>query len=368
MKKKLVAIAIAMSCGTAYAGPTELSYDEMDVITAGSSNHGSGSSSTAASGGAIVGNNSQADIVLTGAVEVESEAQSGAHALNLVNSSESTVANGVNIWDGAQAEPADVVQSNSITQEQRRVGSLPIYNRPEANIDESSSSVGSSSGSSNLAISDTQMNTHSTLTTQSTTNNGSVDTKNEIIGQTVQGGRGLSASGTADVHIDAGAVEAEIQGEIFEGGPQASFTLSIDMPTLDVSVDGSGCAVLGGSCTSEGTSSRSDSEDIDTSTMYTETSSSTSNENWNDNREKSVRSAFEMYDAQAEYIVVDGSSVNSTSDYSVRLSGSAQSDMKALNAVNAAGSSVANGVNISRTSGGGANLVLSQTNVISHSR
>lgn len=366
MKKKLVAIAIAMSCGAAYAGPTELSYDEMDVITAGTSNHGG--SSTAASGGAIVGNNSQADIVLTGAVEVGSEAQSGARALNLVNSSESTVANGVNIWNGSQTEPADVVQSNSITQEQRRVGSLPIYNRPEANTDETHSSVGSSSGTSSLAIVDDQKNTHSTLTTQNTTNNGEVDTVTEVIGQKIQSGRGLSASGKAEVHIDAGAVELTATGELFGGGPTATITLGIDLPTLDAAVDGSGCAVLGGSCTSEGTSSRSDSEVTDTSTLYTETSSSSSDESWNNNGSKSVRSAFEMYDAQAEYIVVDGSSVNSTSDYSVRLSGSAQSNMRALNAVNAAGSSVANGVNISRTSGGGATLMLSQTNVISHSR
>ena len=367
MKKKLMAIAIAMSCGgAAYAGPTELSFDEMDVITAGSNNHGK--PTTAASGGAIVGNNSQADIVLTGAVEVGSEAQSGARALNLVNSSESTVANGVNIWDGSQTEPADVMQSNSITQEQRRVGSLPIYNRAGANTDETHSSVGSSSGTSDLAISDTQMDTHSTLTTQNTTNKGEVDTVTEVVGQKIQSGRGLSASGTADLHIDAGDVSVVAEGELFDGGPAASITVAITLPTLDVSLDGSGCAVLGGSCTSEGTSSRSDSENTDTSTFRTETASSTSDESWNNSGEKSVRSAFEMYDAQAEYIVVDGSSVNSTSDYSVRLSGSAQSDMRALNAVNAAGSSVANGVNISRTSGGGASLMLSQTNVISHSR
>lgn len=56
------------------------------------------------------------------------------------------------------------------------------------------------------------------------------------------------------------------------------------------------------------------------------------------------------------------------------LSGSAQSNAKAINIVNSSGSAVANGVNISRTNAGdlsvqGGNIItLTQNNVISHSR
>ena len=85
---------------------------------------------------------------------------------------------------------------------------------------------------------------------------------------------------------------------------------------------------------------------------------------------ENVRSPFEIEDAQAEYIVVDDSKIDVETNYGITLAGSAQSNLRALNAVNAAGSAVANGVNISRTPTvtGGQVMALSQQNVIRHSR
>jgi hypothetical protein len=81
------------------------------------------------------------------------------------------------------------------------------------------------------------------------------------------------------------------------------------------------------------------------------------------------RSPFELSNAQAEYIVVDDSSLTVNTTFNLTLSGSAQSNVSGMNVVNATGSAVANGVNVARTSQlMGGEMVLSQVNVISHSR
>jgi len=78
----------------------------------------------------------------------------------------------------------------------------------------------------------------------------------------------------------------------------------------------------------------------------------------------------EFKDAQAEYIVVDDSSLTVDTSFTLALMGSAQSNIKGMNVVNATGSAVADGVNIARTSGlaNGGVMNLTQSNVINHSR
>jgi hypothetical protein len=96
---------------------------------------------------------------------------------------------------------------------------------------------------------------------------------------------------------------------------------------------------------------------------------SVGNSEFVDNYTEQYRSPFELNHAQAEYIVVDDSSLTVNTTFNLSLSGSAQSNVSGMNVVNATGSAVADGVNIARTSQlmGGA-MALSQVNVISHSR
>jgi hypothetical protein len=142
------------------------------------------------------------------------------------------------------------------------------------------------------------------------------------------------------------------------------------LPELTLEVNGSGCAVAMGSCDAEGTADLSTSEILDQSVMDTEVSSSVGNSEFTESVTETYRSPFEVTNAQAEYIVVDDSSLTVDTSFTLSLSGSAQSSVQAMNVVNAAGSAVADGINIARTSGLGSEgaMSLQQTNVISHSR
>jgi hypothetical protein len=70
--------------------------------------------------------------------------------------------------------------------------------------------------------------------------------------------------------------------------------------------------------------------------------------------------------AAANAIALDGSTATSSTEESVELSDSAESNAKAINIVNAAGSLVANGVNIARSTNLN-NLTLTQVNAIAQS-
>ena len=140
----------------AYSQPVALDDMVLHQVTAGSEN-----TVLEGSGGAVVGNSSTASIHSVGSVVIEGEAQSSAQSLNLVNSSESTVANGLNIWDGQIAGSAElqaetdtsnfvVNQSNEVNQEQRRSAAVPEYSRPEANTYEQIDNSGSSSSQVSL--------------------------------------------------------------------------------------------------------------------------------------------------------------------------------------------------------------------------
>ncbi len=84
---------------------------------------------------------------------------------------------------------------------------------------------------------------------------------------------------------------------------------------------------------------------------------------------KISRSPFELESAKAEYIVIDASSLELDSEVWLELSDSAQKDIKGMNIVNAIGSNVANGTNISRTArfeGYRSKLILNQFNTVHH--
>jgi hypothetical protein len=82
---------------------------------------------------------------------------------------------------------------------------------------------------------------------------------------------------------------------------------------------------------------------------------------------KDIEGAVDIGSATATNVAVDGSSVNSTTNYSVTLAGSAEANAKALNIVNAAGGMVANGINIAHTTNLTTIPTLTQVNSISQS-
>ncbi|MGH8308213.1 MAG: hypothetical protein ACRETX_00295 [Steroidobacteraceae bacterium] len=371
-RKIAIAIALALASSAAIAGPTELTDQALDAITAG------GDESVQGSGGAVVGNNSEAVLVLTGTLDLSGEAQSGARALNVVNSSESTVANGVNVWDGTLPEGAeqgatgtfDVTQENYVQQEQRRVALLPRYERSDFNESSTWTEDSSSASATTLLTSTETLDVETTESTRDLTFSGTVDSVSEVVGQTIQGGRGIAGAGDLEVNFDGGDIVFLATAAAGDGVLEGEISLTIALPALDINFAGGGCAVQMGSCTGEGNLIESDSTLIDNSVIETIESSEESTESFVGDGTRELRSPFVLADAQAEYIVVDDSTIDVESNYGVALTGTAQADLRALNAVNAAGSAVANAVNISRTPSltATASLSLVQSNVINHSR
>jgi len=351
MKYTFVVVAgLTLFCHTpGFAAPIMLGDGQLDHITAGATDYSALDPS--AGGGAIVGNGAKANLTLGGDVEVRGSAQTGATALNLTNSSDSAVANGVNIWDGrtsglAGAESANlsVNQVNEIAQTQwgmsnRGTASVPLYDRPQANV------------------------TETTATTRATTSKGEVDTKLVILGNEIKAGEGVAIAGNADLNIDAGSVSFKPSFKTtIEGGSglsigggyigsgsisakttiESAIDLTWNLPTASLRVDAAGCYAVAGSCKAEGT--------------VTETKATSS----------TVRSPFQLVNAKAEYIVVDDAELTVKASNAVHLADGAQSNVRVMNLVNAAGSAVANGVNVSRTSFTG--MTLNQHNYIVQTR
>lgn len=385
MKKHLMlagASAFSILAAGAQAAPAALSLDQMEEVTAGNAGD------TIASGGAIVGNDSAAAITSSGEVEISDGVQAGARALNLVNASESTVANGVNVFDGNIEQSADfgqgtqfnVTQRNQISQEQRRVASAPFYERADANVDRSTTDSGTSNAALSLSkVKDITDVTSSSLS-KSNTSEGSIEALSTLLGQNVQAGRGISGAGELDVHFDGGSVDFNVAGGVSLGGedsPQlnGSVGLKIELPEFTIAMQGAGCAVQNGSCSASGTFAETQEELQDRSTFHSLDRSESSSAEWDRTLDETIRAPFTLTDAQAEYIVVDDSEVTVQSAYRVALSGGTQANLEAMNVVNAAGSAVANGVNVARQNSanlavaGGAPIVnLVQTNIINHSR
>ncbi len=382
-----LALAALLLAGTAMAAPQELSADQLEWITAGTD------SNPPPNGGAIVGNGSSAELKSAGEVIIDN-AQSDVRALNIVNSSESTVANGVNIFSSQALVDGDIVlpdavdnavgsynieQVNTVTQDQRRLSSLPDYQRG-ANTYSDYAESGTYNSTGSDAEYDQLTDVESTLILDEKTTKGSV-TAND--GPTL----GISAHLNDETFIDvefnypAGGGGDKIGG-VFNGGLDYELdtggitiaadtiipiTVTLEMPSMTLNVDAMGCLAFNGSCEIDGTRTEKTENISDHSTLYTRDEAYTSDKTWDNSGSESVQAAFELQDAQAEYIVVDHSSINIDAAYLVDLSGGAQSGLRAMNAVNAAGSAVANGVNVSVAAGGGIQT-LSQINTISHSR
>ncbi len=368
--------------GAAVAAPQALSDGALDGITAGTANAGS------ASGGAIVAHGSDATLTSTGAVELEGEAQSGAKGLNIVNSIESTVANGVNVWNGniggegsfADGANFQVDQYNEVAQEQRRQASLDYYRRSEGNLYETGTEDSTRSTTSDVTRNTQNLDVTRETSTLSLTSDSSVDTVQKVIGQELQGGVGIAGSG--DLHYKVEGFEVNymaealggIDGDLVDLNGEVRITLDIELRPISIDFNGSICGVKIGSCDAIGSLDEFDETVVDKSVLVDFAEFLTEDETSSSTYTRDFRGPVKLEDAQAEYIVVDESNLTVNSSNVISLTGSAQSNLSGMNVVNAAGSAVANAVNIARTRsadlnvGSGRLLNLTQRNVIIHNR
>lgn len=102
-----------------------------------------------------------------------------------------------------------------------------------------------------------------------------------------------------------------------------------------------------------------------TATLATTSSDSSSTHDVDTNHTiATTQGAMTIASATGENIVVDGSSLTMTKNYSVTLAGSAEQNATGINLVNAAGSMVSNGVNVARTTNMNSTPTLNQVNSV----
>ena len=323
--------------------------------------------STLPLGGSIVADGSQMTDNHDGHVSLAGSAEANAESLNLVNAADSSIANGVNVWGGQlagqnAATKLNVDQSNVVVQNEQRTASLPSYVRGE-NSDVHTTFVGSDNSATQSTFAHNIDHLNTTDVGRDLSTSGNVDTKSTIAGQSFQGGSGFSGSGDVNFSLDAGSVHfgasANLAG-VLSGG----LSVDVTLPTLTADFHGSICAVMMGSCASSGSvtdtssTTKKDTDSTDKSSSSSDTGSS------NLRVASTIFAPLEINDARAENVVVDGSTLSSTKDYSVALSGTTQQNASALNLINASGSLLANAVNVSRTPTVGPNLTLSQVNFV----
>lgn len=368
--------------------PTTLDNHDLKEVTAGTA-------ATGADGGVVVGNGSEVAVHRETAVNLSGDVQIEARGLNLVNSTGSMVANGVNVWDGSGFNAAvEVNQLNSIEQEQRRSAAVNGYHRVGADTLARTNRSESESH-------DIQRNVfHSVadLFQEERVNNrvsaGEVDTGIKLnagdqLNLEANVGSGVAAAGQLEAHYDGGEAQialaagggisatAGIGIEGFAGidvgiNTEANLSIMADirMPEMDIAFNGGGCGVVLGSCSSNGSTEESVSTLIDHSTLDTFEEHSIGHSSYAQSAIDEYRSAFTLDHAQAEYIVVDHAILLVDDDQSLNLSGDAQSNVRGMNVVNAVGSAVANAANVARNAqmDNSGRLTLNQTILIHHSR
>lgn len=364
-----IGMVLIMAAGMAMSQMQPLSDEQLDVITAGSAAGIEGTTNHAA-GGFAVANASTARVDQQNEMRLESDAQANAEAVNVVNAADALVAQGLNVWGGdfqsAEALDATVEQSNLVVQtEVTRSATVAGYRR-DANQFETS----------------TLNSTVATLDTIDLVSDVMVDTTHQILGQSVNVGLGVGLAGRVGVDLDAASIGFEMAAEsqlatnvdvngtinlprpfgamqangnldstITNGG---SVTLNVDTPPVTIDGIGSVCYTKLGICEA----SADDNSTYQSETTHAETMS------------HEVQGAVALDGASAEYVIIDDSSLELVSGQTLTLASGAQSGLSAVNAVNAVGSMVANGVNVSRTevqAGGTLPASLSQRNVVMQS-
>ena len=331
----LVGALVLAHGGQAFGQSRPLTDVQMARITAGHTEAGGERRS-----GVIVGNSSTATLRPTAIIDLKGSAQQGSRALNMVNSAQSSVANGINVWDGRLAGMAaeaqfNVGQANLVFQDQRRSSHLGEWKLEGINLDESFQQTRSITSQAQVVPA--------------------------FLLTTIPIGVGFAGAGTFTADIGAGAVSIDsvisttvttteescvFFGTICHTDTESetrteTATGSVSLPPISMQVvDGSACLVVFGTCS------------------ITASLSSTSEGS------RTILVPASMTEAEAEYIVMSDGTLDVETDYSVLLSDFAQEDIRVLNGVNAAGSVVANAVNVSRAGTMSSVLNLTQRNFI----
>lgn len=369
----LTAAAMLLATGLVAAEVHELRDDTLGGITAGTGNDDVLETESHAAGGMVVANDSEATVDDTNQVILSDGAQSGASGLNIVNSANSMVGQGLNIWDGQflngdyEVDP-NLEQSNMVLQsDATRSADVQNYSRGKDSMQSS--------------YTHDQIDNTDTIDLVSKVN---VDTSHQVLGQNVNIGLGVGVAGRVGIDLgqmDIGVgLEASsriktgvgVSGQIDLPWPlgsmkadgqldllmvnEGSFNVDLSTPEIDIDAIGAVCYTKLGVCSAEAD---------DNSTYRTlETREETTS--------MEERGALNFDQVAAEYIVIDESKLEITSGHTLQLDANAQSNLAAVNAVNAVSSMVANGLNISRTTFDGQNgampLNLAQRNVVVQSR
>ncbi|MBX3705719.1 MAG: hypothetical protein KF911_03715 [Pseudomonadales bacterium] len=355
--------------GAAHADLTPLTDEQLGGVTAGSAMdpHGPGGPAGSAAGGVAVANASEARIENDDSLTLDSDAQSGARGVNIVNTTASLVAQGANVWDAqfagdAMADMA-VDQSNLVMQSQStRAATLDGYRR-EAN---------------ELEVSGLATTTRN-LDTIDLVSEVNVETNHQLLGQSVNLGLGVGVAGRVGIDVDAASIDFGISassrfetdvgvngtinlprpfGTMHANGQlistienEGAVELSVDTPPISIDAIGSVCYSKLGTCVATAD---------DNSTYQTDITH-------DESLHRERHGALDLQGVQAEYVVIDDSSLELVNGRTLTLASGAQSNLAAVNAVNAVGSLVSNGVNVARTRADGAASTpasLTQRNVV----
>ncbi|HKU27548.1 MAG TPA: hypothetical protein VJQ54_18900, partial [Candidatus Sulfotelmatobacter sp.] len=282
-----------------------LSDKQLDSITAGTDTGSNSLSGTIVAGNASATQSTKGDVSLSDGAEAETK------ALNLVNAADSAVGNGVNVWDGQMKDQSaatvlKVDQNNLITQNgSRSPAVLGSYTR-DANETLNKTENKTWDKSSSESTSDSTMHLNTTSTSDAITTNSTVDTKSEILGASLQGGKGIAGTGKLNVALDGGKADFKLTGDaasVLSG----EIDLNLVLPKIGVNFDGSLCVVNGGSCTAAGTEQRSDSTKLEDASSDSKSASSKDNETVNTDVHDVIQGGIAVAGASGSAIVLDGS-------------------------------------------------------------
>ncbi|MCZ6579635.1 MAG: hypothetical protein O6927_09885, partial [Gammaproteobacteria bacterium] len=395
------AVILLFGLHPAQAEPVALEDNLLNQVTAGNAQQGRG---------VVVGNSSTSVFHSTTGISLSGEAQGIARGLNLVNSAESAVANTINIWEGntvtitvedGNSKPVlEVNQVNQVTQTQVQSATLSGYSRPEAELTEIQRHTNSESHLSRTVDSNSTTNIFEEETLATTISSASVNTRTRFnLGDNFffEGnlGQGVAVGGFADIEIEGGSADVALMigggitveadtGDIdflgFDFGETGaaagiraegsiSLLVSLELPNMEIELSGAGCGVVMGSCDASSLHTEITQTRTDNSTLDVVENHQAGDSDFSIEQISIFRSSFTLGSAQAEYIVVDDSSLTLNSEVVLELTDSAQKEVEGMNIVNAIGSNVANATNISRAAhfkSLRSTLVLNQFNTVQH--
>jgi hypothetical protein len=395
----LLGIGLTFISGTVLSAPVLLQDETMQQVTAGENEN---------AGGVIVGNSSDSQIDRNSAIQLTGDSQSGSQSLNLVNSSDSAVANTLNVWQGevisfsptdnAASSELEGNQGNQVHQQQLQSATLSGYVRSATDTTEIVRHNESQSFASDLVLINQVTDRFEEVRVSESSSDSMVDTSFNIdLGDQLylsgHLGQGVASSGSVKALYDGGeaefimnvgggisasassSIKNEVLGSTASVGFDASIDLSlslittIELPRMEIELNGAGCGVILGSCSASGSNNElvmtsSDHSNLDVYENHQSGAFEFSNESIS-----ITRSPFELESARASYIVIDDASLTLESDETLALSESAQKDVKVMNLINAVSSDIANAVNVSRASqfeNAKSRLILNQFNTVRH--